>query len=791
MARVDHKKIKQLIYQKQKTITDRQFFASRIFAGHLEDIAAAQTRRYGVRRKVSVRTVWEPKNTEIACTNNSVIWINAGNKRITTKKNREERYELVMGYFSHELGHLLYTDFLIPAIYRQYFQTERWYPEPPLLKTRDDQMNEADIRAFCKNDEKRTAMFLQLAFRLWNIVEDGYIEGKILNRYPGVLGSNLAILREDDFNTFNTLTQLIESESDDGHIWLTIDALILSYAKYGELKYGDEPLTDPRVQKVFSLLNELDTAVTELSQKERWKTVNIVMIRCWEYIKDFIEAYIEKAEEAAAAGGGIGSGSGTSAEGMLSQLLASLAGTSEGTGDTVPVEESTNSTADSAPGKSKRAATAKMAATSTPPEPEKENEDDKTGSGAAGDDETQDESENETGNISGPGDESENEDESGGTSDDSEEQENVLPGTMMQGDTPPTQDVSSEEKGRIPLEQTDSLSNPSSGETETDDEYEGSGYTNAASDIERLLENMAERAVHNELEKERASELNALAQNIAYGDIHDGVNKNVRRITEVSDEVKEQYKEIAAPLLHISKLLQRSITQQLKDKRNGGKQTGLLMGRKLNSHSLHRNDGRVFYKNSLPNNTPEISIGLLLDESGSMSGSDRATYARAAAIILYDFCKALNIPIMVYGHSTGYGSSGSCVDLFSYAEFEVIDRDDCYRLMDISSRGSNRDGAALRFVAERLSQRNEDIRMLILVSDGQPADIDYYGTAAEEDLRGIKHEYARKGILFIAAAVGDDKENIERIYGDSFMDITDLNKLPVALTNVVKRHIRV
>lgn len=40
---------------------------------------------------------------------------------------------------------------------------------------------------------------------------------------------------------------------------------------------------------------------------------------------------------------------------------------------------------------------------------------------------------------------------------------------------------------------------------------------------------------------------------------------------------------------------------------------------------------------------------------------------------------------MVYGHSTSSGR----VDLYSYAEFDAIDRDDRYRLMDISSRGSN------------------------------------------------------------------------------------------------------
>ena len=129
--------------------------------------------------------------------------------------------------------------------------------------------------------------------------------------------------------------------------------------------------------------------------------------------------------------------------------------------------------------------------------------------------------------------------------------------------------------------------------------------------------------------------------------------------------------------------------------------------------------------------------------------------------------------------------------LYSYAEFDAIDRDDRYRMMDISARGSNRDGAALRYVAERLSRRSEDVKLLMLVSDGQPADTGYYGTAAEEDLRGVKQEYQRKGILFVAAAIGSDKENIERIYGDSFLDISDLNKLPVKLAGIIKRFIRV
>lgn len=316
--------------------------------------------------------------------------------------------------------------------------------------------------------------------------------------------------------------------------------------------------------------------------------------------------------------------------------------------------------------------------------------------------------------------------------------------------------------------------------------YRGTGYANAASDIARILEAVAEDAVHTSLEKERKRELNELAQSISYGNIHNGVNMTVHRICEVEPELRDEYDEVAGDLLHISRQLQKSVTQKLEDSRRGGKQTSLLMGRRLDAHAIARLDGRVFCKNALPNEAPALSVGLLLDESGSMCSCDRATYARATAIILYDFCRALDIPIMVYGHSTSSGR----VDLYSYAEFDVIDRDDRYRLMDISSRGSNRDGAALRYVAEQLAKRTEDVKILMLVSDGQPADSGYYGTAAEEDLRGVKQEYQRKGILFVAAAIGADKDNIERIYGDSFLDITDLNKLPVKLAGIIKRYIR-
>ena len=129
--------------------------------------------------------------------------------------------------------------------------------------------------------------------------------------------------------------------------------------------------------------------------------------------------------------------------------------------------------------------------------------------------------------------------------------------------------------------------------------------------------------------------------------------------------------------------------------------------------------------------------------------------------------------------------------LDSYAEFDQIDQDDNVRLMGITARGANRDGCAVRFICESLLKRPEADKLFFILSDGQPSAWDYSGEAAESDLKSIKRESVRKGIVFVAAAIGDDKENIERIDGNSFIDVSNLEKLPEILTNFIKRQLSI
>ena len=715
MARVNHRRVKQLLNEKRSKITDRQFFTSRILAGHFEDVAAAQTKRYRYNRRVHVNIYWDPKDHNGACTNNTSIRINAGHPSVTKIRGRMNRYEMICGLFAHELGHVLYTDFLAKQTYMNYLSAYKFFPAPPVLKEAQDARNEKDFWEYVKAEPRNMAFAQQIAFFIANVLEDGYIESRILAQFPGMLGYNLSIMRDHQFKDMSTVTQLIEKEDDgSGHIFQSILQIILSYALFGEIKYGETPLSDIRIQTVFKLIPQIDDAVTTTSAKERWQIVSLILIRLWHHIEDYIEICKEHQDEAASAG------SGSSAGEILAGLLQALSGTSsQGEGSGTPV-----------PGADKDA----------PPAVNSEKRE-KTKAECKSD-------ENES------GEDSENaESESNTNQSDEAESDSDFSPDSIDGGTSGKQATTSEEGGRIPYHQTDSVSEPVGGETQYDDDYKREQSDRAAADIERMLEQMAEKAACKQLENERIQELNEAAQSISYGNIHNGVNIAVHRIAEVDEELQDQYHQICGPLLTISKQLQRNLIQKLKDQQRGGKQTGLVMGRRLDAHALCRNDGKVFYKNNLPNEIPRISVGLLLDESGSMSCGDRSTYARAAAIILYDFCQAMNIPIMVYGHSTSWSRG---VDLYSYAEFDAIDKNDKYRMMDISARGSNRDGAALRYVAEQLAKRDEEVRILILVSDGQPADTGYSGTAAEEDLRGIKQEYKRKGLLFVAAAIGDD-----------------------------------
>ena len=298
---------------------------------------------------------------------------------------------------------------------------------------------------------------------------------------------------------------------------------MLGYVKFGELKYGDKPLSDERIQTTFGLINELDQAVTDYSIKARLNVCNLVLVRCWEHIQDYceqIKAHMDEADT-------------ESLGEKVSKKLGGLPGmTVAGTGG-APVAEGTGGSTSSvtAVSRAKTHADAEDEASAENDPPEEE------------DDSSEPEEDVDT-----------------ESPEDDPNQTMLMGGSMDAG----KQDVSAEEGGRIPYHQTSSVYEPVGGSTEYNADYEREQYEKAASDIERVLDKMAERAACEQLENERLAELNEMANNISYGDIHKGVHMRINRMASVDEDLVEQYDSIAPRLLTISRQLQRSIQKELK-----------------------------------------------------------------------------------------------------------------------------------------------------------------------------------------------------------------------------------
>lgn len=350
--------------------------------------------------------------------------------------------------------------------------------------------------------------------------------------------------------------------------------------------------------------------------------------------------------------------------------------------------------------------------------------------------------------------------------------------------------VHQDEGGRIPLRKTGEIDESGAGGSITEDlDYESLGYKHAAADIARLLTETTEEKACKEYERELSAELQAEAEKIRLGNAHKGINTIVHRMSVVPQELIDQYNLVAPELLKLSHRVQKEVFPELADACLPVTRKGLVSGNALHVPGLYRDDGKVFRKTIYPQENFDLAVAVLADESGSMCYEDRITMARAASIVLYDCCAALDVPVMICGH-TQDGWDDQELHIHSYAEYESVDRNDRYRIMDMMARCNNRDGAALRYICERLLSRPEQRKLLFVISDGQPYAIGYEGTEAEADMRGIKQEYARKGITFITAAIGEDKKNIQRIYGSSYLDVTDLQRLPKTLAELLLRELQ-
>lgn len=220
------------------------------------------------------------------------------------------------------------------------------------------------------------------------------------------------------------------------------------------------------------------------------------------------------------------------------------------------------------------------------------------------------------------------------------------------------------------------------------------------------------------------------------------------------------------------------------------------------------------YKRKTEGKTIDTAITVLIDLSGSMSGS-KLDLAQKAAIAIAEALRNTSVPIEVLGFScaTGYNGMGlpeavmhhiqqyetggyrSRGEFHDYARSQPNDlwvfKDFNEKLNDariamgniyLAGGGNNCDGEAVLAAYDRLSKRQERKKILLVLSDGWPAFSG--GSDGYEHLSSVINYITTKGVECVGIGIKD--EAVKRFY-PKWQVLHDISDLPKAVLDNIAR----
>jgi len=183
--------------------------------------------------------------------------------------------------------------------------------------------------------------------------------------------------------------------------------------------------------------------------------------------------------------------------------------------------------------------------------------------------------------------------------------------------------------------------------------------------------------------------------------------------------------------------------------------------------------------------TNKICIGVLIDESGSMSGDSIDKATEAAIFINEALGKLPDVELFIYGHSADQMGSRT-TEIYTYREPGKSVSP--YALGGCRARCENRDGVAILETAKRIRKFTQNNGMLFVLSDGAPAASGYNGGTGIRDTKEKVNQVEKlMGFQVIQIAINNHVPS-EQMF-NHFVKMTDIKTLPIDMVNYLSRHI--
>jgi len=249
----------------------------------------------------------------------------------------------------------------------------------------------------------------------------------------------------------------------------------------------------------------------------------------------------------------------------------------------------------------------------------------------------------------------------------------------------------------------------------------------------------------------------------------------------------DEYKPVAHRIKQIIDLLTPEGVQRVRNMEDGDEvdinaaidaMVAIRMGEQPNT--------RITMRNVLKNR--DLSVVLLLDLSEStnepMNGSEKTVLqlTREAATLVGTAIEGIGDPFAIHG----FASDGRHdVQYYRFKDFnQHFDDDVKSRLAGMKGGLSTRMGGALRHAGQHLLKQQEKRKLVLLVTDGEPADID------ERDPQHLRHDTKKAveelystGVLTYCLTLDPNADDyVKRIFGENNYTIIDnVDRLPEKL----------
>lgn len=676
------------LLEAEKMLSDYVFFTSPRFMRLLHHVGKEITDRHNAK----VRTYGAPDENRAGYFEGTYTYINVLNEITQSFPSLELRGESVLGVLGHECGHQNYSSIYLRKKYVEGISNGILYPYFPEPRSEKERLYAEQMKElFVRKDRIAIELYLTMAAPLHGLLEDVYIEERMMKRFPGSIRRGIQGNRKRIMERYDSVKKL-----DKGGDKLGTMASVLTeymFTKRVNAWDGEIKLYADFLRECIPLIHQ---AAHDVRESSRFIATNQILLAIWPLLLEKIEELQEMMEQTP-----------PEKQEDLIKKTAEKIQTQMPQYSEEPIcrehrMEEMNASDVKWTGADKK---------------EGEGEERPDGQNGDVDDFT------ESGKLK------------------EAQPEDKKPLEELSVDFPKEIDISRE--------------------------------------LRKIRHELAEEKTEKMMTDAMREALKNFLEGVKFHPVNEAIPKEVIRKDKPSKKAELMYEQIKPEIQRVlSEFL--VLVQPILMTRKSRIRRKQFFGKSLDMKNLWDPQDRVFKTKISDKNNFNTAIAVLMDQSASIDERRRLA-SILATLCIVEFAQYLKIPVCVYGHCTDFrrpehfGKETVC--LHSYMEFEDRNHEKL-RILDMKPGGANRDGVALQYMEEKLKRRKERQKLLFFTCDGLPNASDYGGEVARDDLKQIQKELHRDGIHLLVAAIGEDQEEIHKIYGNSCINTSDLSALP-------------